>query len=542
MRILPTCLCIAALGTASLTPTPAAANELSRSDKLRVLYSNQFAFDRNGVPLITVRIAEGQGSTTIESTSPVRVFPDGEDGSEVLGGKRWRITLRSARAATLEHFVVLAREPTGELAGLQQKMKQWRGRGARCRMIETGTIFGLRGKVFDNRSYVLADGPYSSQKQALRAAERYKQRHGLDRIATLPQLKRRPSATFEATDLDTSARVLVRDAIWFAPSGEAQLAVRGEDGRPAAYWGQIYVTVDRGGKLAVVNAAPANRLLAGLVPAEIFPSAPAAALRAQSVAARGELLAKLGTRHLVDPYLLCSTQHCQVYRGAGHEHPRTSKAVNATKGMVLVRKDGRLVDTVYSASCGGHTEHNDNVWPVKPDPNLRGTLDADGSPAYRGGITSSNIEAWLTSRPRAWCNHPRYNRDKFRWVAHLSVERAGRLLAELGVGELRDIRVVSRGVSGRASLVEVEGSRSRAQIRGELNIRRTLGNLRSSMFMVKTVTTTDGRVREFVFRGGGWGHGVGMCQTGAIGMAEARKGHEMILQHYYQGSALQPLY
>src|SRR5512141_1501086 len=83
---------------------PSLADELSRNDKLRVLYSNQFAFDRRGVPLVSVRVATGGRETTLEGSAPVRVLPDGEDGSEVLGGKRWRITLSQARAAQLEHF------------------------------------------------------------------------------------------------------------------------------------------------------------------------------------------------------------------------------------------------------------------------------------------------------------------------------------------------------------------------------------------------------------------------------------------------------
>ena len=134
-------------------------------------------------------------------------------------------------------------------------------------------------------------------------------------------------------------------------------------GRP--YWGGIYVTVGAHGQLVVVNEVPADKLLEGLVPAEIFPSAPAAALRAQAVAARGELFRKTGVRHLVDPYLLCARTHCQVYAGAGHEHPRTSAAVAATRGLVLLEEDGRVVDTVYSAVCGGHTEDNDAVWPAQ---------------------------------------------------------------------------------------------------------------------------------------------------------------------------------
>src|SRR5690606_22590564 len=99
------------------------------------------------------------------------------------------------------------------------------------------------------------------------------------------------------------------------------------------------------------------KLLAGLVPAEIFPSAPATALAVQAIAARTDLVHKLGTRHLADPFLLCGSQHCQVYAGAGREDRRTDAAVAATRGKILVRPGGGLVDVRYSADCGGHGEH-----------------------------------------------------------------------------------------------------------------------------------------------------------------------------------------
>lgn len=531
---------------ATAPTSPLRADELSRSDKLRVLYSNQFAFDRRGVPLITVRIAEGSRSVVIESSTPVRVFPDGEDGSEVLGGKQWKVTLTSGVAAEQEHFVVLARQPISELNDLRKAMAAWQSRGARCRLIELGTIFGVKGRVFDNRSYILVDGPYRSNKKATRVAEIYHRKHGLAKVATVAQLKKRPSGHFEAVDQQSAARIRVRDAIWFAPSKTAQLTVRSEKKNPGKYWGQVYVTVDRNGKLAVVNAVPADRLLAGLVPAEIFPNAPMGALRAQSVAARGELLVKIGTRHLVDPYLLCSEQHCQVYKGAGQEHPRTTKTVNATKGMVLVRKDGRLVDTVYSASCGGHTENNDAAWPVEADANLRGHLDAHtGAPsleAFKEGIHQGNIEDWLALRPNTWCGKARFNRDRYRWTQRIPIEQMDQMVRDLGVGSVLQIRVLSRGVSGRATLIQIKGTRKTEQVRGELAIRRLFGGLRSSMFVVRSVKGSNGRVAAFTFRGGGWGHGVGMCQTGAIGMANGGKSYQEILSHYYIGSQLRLLY
>src|SRR5690606_7444766 len=117
--------------------------------------------------------------------------------------------------------------------------------------------------------------------------------------------------------------------LWFAPrrpaetitvadvpanTGGSQLVTSLEDRR---YWGAVYVTLDRDGSLVAANAVSEDKLLAGLGPAEMYPGAPPEALAAQAIAARTELLQKIGRRNLTDPFLLCSTQQCQVYAGAG---------------------------------------------------------------------------------------------------------------------------------------------------------------------------------------------------------------------------------
>jgi peptidoglycan hydrolase-like amidase len=326
------------------------------------------------------------------------------------------------------------------------------------------------------------------------------------------------------------------------------LAFRTAGGKAQRYAGQIYVTVDRRGSVAVVNAVAADELLAGLVPAEIFPKAPMAALEAQAVAARTELLAKIGTRHFEDPYLVCATNHCQVYRGMGHEHPRTTSAISATRGLVLVRPNGQLADAVYSASCGGSTEDNDRVWPLQSDANLRGHLDAPLGPSqptlhpFRQGITESNLAAWLAQRPPSWCGRTKLNQDKLRWSKTVDLPTLNRLVQPLGLGAIKDIQVLERGVSGRALRVKLQGSHGNHLLRGELKIRQGLGDLRSSMFIVTPLRLTNGTLQGFNFSGGGWGHGVGLCQTGAIGMAEAGKTAREILRHYYTQSEIQPLY
>jgi SpoIID/LytB domain protein len=335
--------------------------------------------------------------------------------------------------------------------------------------------------------------------------------------------------------------------LWFAPARGKPLAI--EWRRPgkseatrSSYHGRLYVTIDRRGGLAVVNAVPEDRLLAGLVPAEIYPSAPDEALKAQAVAARNELIAKIGTRHSGEPFRLCAETHCQVYAGAARETPRTTAAVAATRGEVLFASDGKtLVDAFYSANCGGHTEHNENVWSDQaPLPSLRGHRDTTARPGdpFAGGITEALLERFLAEPPASYCGdaHQQGGPDRFRWTVTRSAADLDRLLASLRLGRLRGIEVLERGVSGRARVVRLTGSARTDTIRGELRIRQTFGNLRSSMFLVKV------EAGAATFRGGGFGHGVGLCQTGSIGMAEAGKSYKDILRHYYLGSTLRKLW
>src|SRR6185295_16431845 len=143
-----------------------------------------------------------------------------------------------------------------------------------------------------------------------------------------PEMVERPRGILVARD-ETGAAVENAGMIWFAPEGDATLQVKdvvhggggsqlnAEKRETRRYFGRVYVTQGQDGSLTVVNAVPEDKLLDGLVPSEIFADAPPEALKAQAVAARDELLAKIGTRHFADPYLVCSTQHCQVYGGAG---------------------------------------------------------------------------------------------------------------------------------------------------------------------------------------------------------------------------------
>jgi SpoIID/LytB domain protein len=537
---------LAALAASAALAGPAAADETSATDKLRILYSTRFTFTDDGLPLVTVEIMSGQKTVHLRARGGVTVRPDGAGGSAIEsdGAEAWTVTVEGARPAVVQDWTVVETLAADDAAGVTAALGRWKTRGFEPRTFEIGTVFGTGGEVIDTREVRIAVDPVAAGKGAARAAE-IARRFGMA-TATHQELMRRPAGTIVARSGATTIRN--PSVLWFQPrkpgetlavadvptgTGGSQLETGSEDRR---YWGAVYVTLDHDGALVAANAVGEDKLLAGLVPAEMYPEAPAAALEAQAIAARTELLQKIGRRNLTDPFLLCSSQQCQVYAGAGKEDPRTTRAIEATRGIVLLRDGGGMVDIRYSASCGGHGEDNDAIWGGEPDPSLRGRVDTAGGGMSR--IADDGVGRFLDGGGDAWCNQTRLGKTKFRWTEKLSeAELTARVATEHPeIGRVRRLVARQRGVSGRIGVLAIEGERGSVEVAGDLHIRRLLGGLKSTLFEV----TRHGDA--FVFRGAGFGHGVGMCQMGAIGMATAGKTHAQILAHYYRGSHLHRLY
>jgi stage II sporulation protein D len=144
--------------------------------------------------------------------------------------------------------------------------------------------------------------------------------------------------------------------------------------------------------------------------------------------------------------------------------------------------------------------------------------------------------ALLALRERAGSSDDRTS-AKYRWT---KVKERADLESSLApvapVGELRDLKILSRGRSGRVTAMEIVGAEGRAIVEG-FRLRRAL-DLPETLFSMDVQRDRDGTLRRVTFRGRGWGHGVGMCQVGAFGMARRGASYREILRHYYTGVAL----
>ncbi len=520
-------------------------------DRTAGLYATQIRFDGQKTPIVTVGLMDGQASIAFSSRGRIRFLPDGPGGPEIVvsGGRRFVAKVEKSTPARLRWRVSLGAFPANDLERIQAARKRLTDAGLKVQSTELGGVFGFFGRVIDTRRLVLVSEALHVTRADAEVAAKGVTVAGVT-AEPLPVLDE--PAHGELLVTDGQVQLKARDVLWFEAEDPKQDLItvhEVESGRGYAwharqdrkYRGTLYLTVDAQGKLAVADLVSGEELLEGLVPAEIYPTAPPAALEVQAISARGELLAKLGHRHLADPWMLCADVHCQVYAGASKEDPRTSAAVQKTRGNMLVTEDGRVVDTVYSASCGGHTEHNENVWSTPPAATLRGVPDG---PDVLGDPTEARVRAWVTTVPNVHCGTTRFAKQSFRWSKVVAVADLERTLKPHGVaiGLPTSVTVTKRGVSGRASALALEGTTGKATLTGELTIRKALGGLKSSLFVVDAQKGPNGQPTAFKFTGGGFGHGVGMCQTGAIGMAEQGKPADQILKHYFQGSRVERIY
>jgi len=213
--------------------------------------------------------------------------------------------------------------------------------------------------------------------------------------------------------------------------------------------------------------------------------------------------------------------------------------VDATRGLVLW-EEGKPLSAFYSANSGGHTETTQIAWgfpsalPAAADPLLSG---------HAASLPPEELALWLADRPASYSSHPDYSsRSAYRWKLWVSREEIEQRLEQgASLGSVLAIVPAGRGVSGRVWEVRIRGTAGEYTLRWDA-IRWRLGGLRSNLFSVEPKLGSDGLPQYFIFTGAGWGHGVGLCQSGAAGMAAAGFSAQQILRHYYGGAQLRKMY
>ena len=389
--------------------------------------------------------------------------------------------------------------------------------------------------------------------------------------------------------------VMTADLSWFdsgiveaAPTGDNPLSVTFSDGTKRQYFGTVELERRQDG-ISVINELPLETYLRGVVPHEMPVDFGETALQAQAITARSYAYNQFYANsycgygaHLAD------TVASQVYLGADTAE-LSDAAIKATEGKCLTAGNEVVTTYFYSTSCGYGADAKE-VW------SANGTFTEESKPYLTGGthgISTENPdteEEWLAF----WQDWEIEGYDDaspwYRWKTYFGAgqltEITGAKLKEAAkshpahvevlqedgswkaqtpedLGRLTGISVAKRGESGVMEVLRLDYEKGSVQVKTEYTIRQVLsptkmtigdpiylqrkdgesltGNtiLPSGFFAVKEMKNAEGKLTGVALYGGGNGHGVGMSQYGAKGMAEEGKTAEEILEHYYTGTTVQ---
>lgn len=296
----------------------------------------------------------------------------------------------------------------------------------------------------------------------------------------------------------------------------------------------------------VVNILDIEEYLYGVVPSEILGHWPRESHKAQSILARSYALytKTISKPHSNQNYDICSSQHCQVYNGISAELLHMNKSVDDTYNKVL-KFNNRVINGLYHSNSGGFVQGAKNVLGWGDAPYLK-----DAFEGYNKVPTSLNdLENFIKTYPECYSNDAnlKMSMSTFRWIRIVNpkyIEEKIKLHREIDIGEIIDLIPLKRSPSGNVNKMKIVGKKGELILEKENHIRFYLGlnSMRSTMVWIEKKYNKKNKninIEEFIIYGGGWGHGVGMSQTGAAGMANKGKTYKDILEFYFPNTKIE---
>ncbi len=312
--------------------------------------------------------------------------------------------------------------------------------------------------------------------------------------------------------------------------------------------------------LFIINELPVEQYLPFVATSEMSPDCPPTLLEAQTIAARSWLLTNRKVNHPELNIDVCNDDCCQRYQGVMDVPDQSLQVIRKTYGQIL-RYRNEICNARYSKCCGGITESFENVWEGKPIPYLSSIPDF---PHYSN--QTNDLHNFINSSPPAFCSEKYVKSsdiqkylgkvDKsdsyYRWNISYSQKELTSIInqkLDLEATSIINISPLKRGYSGRITELKIfytdkSNKNKSIVLNSEYKIRNVLHKqfLYSSAIIIEQKTQRNSLPEKFKFIGAGWGHGVGLCQIGALGMALNGYSAGNILQHYFKNTKIEKIY
>ncbi|MGC9503652.1 SpoIID/LytB domain-containing protein [Baaleninema sp.] len=463
-----------------------------------------------------------------ESLTVTYLGGDGTPQTQQLPKLKLEVLSQPLETSVLEERVVLSTHRSYENA--EQSAKEWRDRGIEVEIAQPSDIWEVWAKRDVYQTPLLRRLLIENLKN-----------QGFD-IAYLQNqvLDRRLQAGWEKEGFRYN-----RDEIEIESSGAIRVV---EGDTQHTYGGTLRLQPNAYGSYTLVNDVSIETYLRGVVPHEIGPNAPYAAVEAQAIIARTYAVRNLH-RFKIDNYQLCADTHCQVYWGLDNTVDKADRAIAATAGQILTYNN-EPIDALYSSTTGGITAPFEDVWDGEPRPYLTAVVDSVNGIwdiATKPLNDDANLKAFMALNDGF--NESEWN--TFRWNKPTSLKEMTDFLKryyrrnnrQIDFSEIKQVDIVERSRSGRILKMTITTDRGVIEIPND-EIRNAFYPPISTLFYLDPIYEENGDTKTlwgYRFIGGGFGHGVGLSQTGAYHLADVGKSSREILDFYYPGTELKLL-
>jgi len=301
----------------------------------------------------------------------------------------------------------------------------------------------------------------------------------------------------------------------------------------------FYLIQDLYGTWTLIQKIKFDDYLEGVLPHEIGPSSPLEALKAQAVIARTWGIYN-SDRFNMDKYHLCISTQCQVYKPFKITNKKVQIAIEATSNLILTYGN-QPINAFYHGSNGGVSATAGESWHIQDYSYFNSIIDGSKSlnKNFKLPISSeSDLNNFLDFDKEQFYGS---NHSLFRWNKKISsLEIKEKLIKNKLIDindDVLDLNSIERGSSGRVTKLEIQTNKvNKAIVLVKDDIRRVLNFIPSNLFTINKLSDD-----LWLLRGGGFGHGVGLSQSGAIEMAELGFSYEQILNHYYRSAKLEKI-
>lgn len=517
----------------------------------------------NSVPVIRICVVSHENTLDFQIHGEFAVRGNTNVLLENNGSnQRWRIKLQNITLAEF-NYSLLHREFTSEKEAQEFLLKS-NGRGEKLWLFQKGAAIYSKDTLIHNGSrYCVVEGQWESEEETILNMKCNAQ----ERVLRQVRKKTMPAkGLLELFNMEYDKTVETNDVLHIIPSNpETIITLFNQKGNKnnngcrdeIRCRGPLTIKVDDNGHIVAIMELSIDDYIKWIQPVPPHCEMPPEFLKTFAIAKRGELLYKLGEQSTDELYDIVWNSEDDLIQVLGCNDEFSSHvSVESTKGKVLTHKK-KLCNSLSSPICGGRTENGSYLNGTEGS-YLTGNFDI--AKAQVRGFTknlnnTTTIHKWIEGRPEVYCNYqindsvPSFKllTKYFRWEVIYTRSRLESVISQKlrkDIGIIYDLIPISRSTSGHIERLEILGSVRNIILSGEKQIRFFLDEnlLPSTCFEIISDVGDDGVPVEFTLRGAGWGHGIGMCQAGALSMALQGMNHKDIINHYYKNTEITKIY